>query len=162
MSISQEDIERIVRLIEASHFDEFHLELGGLKLDLRRHSGSATVPHPAVSTSTSSLEAAPPAVTPGKSQAAVPTSAAAPTSANSGLVDIKAPMLGTFFGAPKPGAEPFVTVGGRVEPDTVIGIVEVMKLMNSVNAGVSGEVVEILAPDGQLVEYDQVLIRVRP
>ena len=85
-----------------------------------------------------------------------------PAAAASGLVEIKAPMLGTFYRAPKPGADPFVAIGSRIEPDTVIGIIEVMKLMNSVAAGVSGEVVEIVAPDAHLVEYDQVLVRVHP
>ena len=71
-------------------------------------------------------------------------------------------MLGTLYGAPKPGSPPFVSVGSKVQRDTVIGIIEVMKLMNSVSAGVDGEVVEILARDGDLVEFDQVLMRVRP
>src|SRR5690606_8526408 len=80
---------------------------------------------------------------------------------NADLLEIRAPMLGTFYRSPKPGAEPFVTVGSRVQSDTVIGIIEVMKLMNSAAAGVSGEVVEILAQDGELVEYDQPLMRDR-
>lgn len=151
MSISHDDVERIVRLLEASQFDELHLELEGLKLDLRRR-GAA----PAASRATASGPSIAPAVA-----AAAPTSPA-PAAQQSGLIDVKAPMLGTFFLSPKPGAEPFVRVGSQVEPDTVIGIVEVMKLMNSVSAGVSGEVFEIVAPDAQLVEYDQVLIRVRP
>lgn len=70
-------------------------------------------------------------------------------------------MLGTFYSAPKPGAAPFVSVGDQVQPDTVVGIIEVMKLMNSTSAGISGEVVEILVKDGELVEYDQPLMRVR-
>mgnify|MGYP003639306738 FL=1 len=70
-------------------------------------------------------------------------------------------MLGTFYKAGKPGAEPFVTIGSKVNPDTVIGIIEVMKLMNSVPAGISGTVAELVAPDGELVEHGQVLIRVQ-
>lgn len=70
-------------------------------------------------------------------------------------------MLGTFYRAPKPGAAPFVSIGDRVNPETVIGIIEVMKLMNSTSAGVSGTIVEILVQDGELVEYDQPLMRVR-
>ena len=78
------------------------------------------------------------------------------------MIDVRASMLGQFYGAPKPGAAPFVTVGSKVQRDTAIGIIEVMKLMNSISAGVDGEVVEILACDGELVEFDQVLMRVRP
>ncbi len=159
MTISHDDVERVIRLFEASQFDELHLELEGLKLDLRRR-GAAAAAVAVVPTS------APAAVAPPASARTAPPAAinAAPaaSAASAGLVDIKAPMLGTFFHAPKPGADPFVTVGSRVEPDTVIGIVEVMKLMNSVSAGVTGEVVELVAPDAQLVEFDQVLVRVRP
>ncbi|MFO1402402.1 MAG: biotin/lipoyl-containing protein [Steroidobacteraceae bacterium] len=75
--------------------------------------------------------------------------------------EVSSPLLGTFYRAPKPGAPPFVDVGSLVEPDTVIAIVEVMKLMNTVRAGVHGTVSEILARDGELVEYGQALLRVR-
>jgi acetyl-CoA carboxylase biotin carboxyl carrier protein len=70
-------------------------------------------------------------------------------------------MLGTFYRAPKPGAAPFVDVGSEVEPDTIIGIIEVMKLMNTVRAGVHGAVTEILVRDGTLVEYGETLLYVR-
>ena len=70
-------------------------------------------------------------------------------------------MLGVFYRAPKPGEPPFVEVGAKVEEDTIIGIIEVMKLMNTVRAGVRGEVAEILAENGALVEFDQTLLRVR-
>ncbi len=73
-----------------------------------------------------------------------------------------APLLGTFYRAPKPGAPPFVEVGAKVEPDTIIGIIEVMKLMNTVRAGVRGEVREIRARDGSLVEYGETLLRIDP
>jgi acetyl-CoA carboxylase biotin carboxyl carrier protein len=71
-------------------------------------------------------------------------------------------MLGTFYGAPQPGAPPFVAVGATVNVDTVIGIVEVMKLMNSICAGASGTIVEIVAKDGDLVEFGDVLVRIAP
>ena len=70
-------------------------------------------------------------------------------------------MLGVFYRAPKPGEPPFVEVGSEVEEDTIIGIIEVMKLMNTVRAGVRGEVAEILAENGTLVEFDETLLRVR-
>jgi acetyl-CoA carboxylase biotin carboxyl carrier protein len=78
------------------------------------------------------------------------------------LVEIRAPMLGTFYGSPKPGAAPFVAISGRVGVDSAVGIIEVMKLMNSISAGVEGVLVEVLVRDGDLVEFDQVLMRVRP
>jgi acetyl-CoA carboxylase biotin carboxyl carrier protein len=71
-------------------------------------------------------------------------------------------MLGVFYRAPKPGAEPFVQVGSRVAADTIIGLIEVMKLMNAVPAGAAGEVAEIVAGDGGLVEYGQAILRIRP
>ncbi len=72
-----------------------------------------------------------------------------------------APLLGTFYRAPKPGAPPFVEVGAAVEADTIVGIIEVMKLMNTVRAGVRGTVAEVLAADGALVEFGEILLRVR-
>jgi acetyl-CoA carboxylase biotin carboxyl carrier protein len=77
-------------------------------------------------------------------------------------MDVPSPLLGIFYRAPKPGEPPFVQVGTKVNADTVVGIIEVMKLMNSVRAGVAGEVVEILGENGALVEYGEILLRVRP
>ena len=71
-------------------------------------------------------------------------------------------MLGTFYGAPKPSADPFIAIGARVTADSAVGIIEVMKLMNSISAGVEGVLVEVLVRDGDLVEFEQVLMRVRP
>lgn len=157
MSLSHEDVVRIIQLLDASHFDELSLEADGVKLNIRRNGagdGSAPIrtsaPSPALPKASPSLTDATPPV-------AVPSA-----SADASLIEIKAPMLGTFYGAPKPGAAPFVEAGGSVTKDTVIGIIEVMKLMNSVSAGVQGTVVETLVKDGDLVEFDQVLMRVRP
>ena len=90
------------------------------------------------------------------------TSVAAPVVASGGGSEVPAPLLGTYYSAPKPGAAPFVKVGDRVKPDTVIGIIEVMKLMNSVTADVAGIVTAIHAEDGVLVEHGQALISVQP
>jgi acetyl-CoA carboxylase biotin carboxyl carrier protein len=84
--------------------------------------------------------------------------AAAPSA--DGLRTIAAPMPGTFYRAESPGAEPFVDVGSEVEPDTVVGIVEVMKMMNSVQAGLAGTIVEICAEDAQLLQEGEPLFRV--
>jgi acetyl-CoA carboxylase biotin carboxyl carrier protein len=74
---------------------------------------------------------------------------------------VRAPLLGTFYRAPRPGAPPFVAVGSLVRPDTVVCIIETMKLMNSVTAGVSGTVTEILLANAQFAEQDTVLMRIR-
>jgi len=152
MSISHEDVLRLLQLLDASHFDELDLEADGVKFSLRRHGAPAVaVREPA------------PAPSPAepKPAAVAPASVAAADGA-SGLLEIRSPMLGAFYSAPKPGAAPFVIVGTRVGRDSVIAIIEVMKLMNSIAAGVEGEVVEIMARDGELVEFDQLLMRVRP
>jgi len=156
MSFTHEDVQRIIQLLNDSHFDELHLEADGIKLDLRRNGAAGAVQRTAKPVELASL----PVAAAQASQSAVPNSVQA--SPGVGVLEVRAPMLGVFYRSPKPGAPAFVSVGSTVEPDTVIGIIEVMKLMNSVSAGVSGEVIEILGADGELVEYEQVLIRVRP
>ncbi len=150
MSLSHDDVERLLKVLDASHFDELHLETNGTQLTLRRRA-AAPAGEPAAPVPVAAAVAAP----------RVQAPAAAPQPAP-GLVEVRASMLGTFYGAPKPGAESFVRIGSRVDPETTVGIIEVMKLMNSMPADVAGEVVEILVRDGDLVEYDQVLMRVRP
>ena len=175
MSFTHDDVQRIIQLLNTSHFDELHLELDGIKLDLRRHgAGSAATASPASTPSPDLAAARAPSAPAGSASAAAGTSATAPaaaspsspvaaagTTTSGNLLEVRAPMLGVFYRSPKPGADPFVTPGTAVEPETVIGIIEVMKLMNSVPANLRGEVVEVLAKDGELVEYDQVLMRVR-
>ncbi len=78
------------------------------------------------------------------------------------LVEVRAPLLGSFYRAPKPGAPPFGEGGASVEPDTIIGIIEVRKLMNTVRAGARGRVREIRARDGDLVEYGEALLLLDP
>jgi acetyl-CoA carboxylase biotin carboxyl carrier protein len=160
LSLSAADIQEIMRLVEASHFDELILEADGTKLVLRRGAAVAqavAAPHPAPA-------AAPPAVT--TAATAAPPSPAAPIATPEPAVaeadgePVTAPMLGTFYRQPKPGAPPFIEVGMPVEADTVIGIIEVMKLMNTVRAGRKGRVTQIVAADGALVEFGETLIRV--
>jgi acetyl-CoA carboxylase biotin carboxyl carrier protein len=93
--------------------------------------------------------------------APAPAAAAKRAPSDPNVQDVVAPLLGTFYRSPKPGAPPFVEIGATVAEDTVVAIIEVMKLMNTVRAGVSGTVVEILPVDGALVEYGEPLLRVR-
>ena len=85
-----------------------------------------------------------------------------PPKAEDKLLKITSPMVGTFYRAPSEGAESYVTVGSTVEPDTVVCIVEAMKVMNELKAEVSGEIVEILVQNAEPVEYGQVLFLVKP
>lgn len=152
--LSRSDIDDILRLLEQSSFDELRLEIGDTKIELRRR-GAAPAPQPAATAS--------PAAAPSPAPASpAPTVRTAPASDPSLGTEVPSPLLGTYYRAPKPGADPFVEVGDLVDADTVIGIVEVMKLMNPVTAGVAGVVTEIVAANGQLVEHGQTLLRVRP
>jgi acetyl-CoA carboxylase biotin carboxyl carrier protein len=167
VSLTAADVAEIMRLLEQSSFDELTLEMDGIKLSLRRNGAversdalAAVPPTSAGVPPTLAPAAAAPAVAPGAVvAAAVAQPAAKPSDPN--VQDVVAPLLGTFYRAPKPGAAPFVEVGATVEEDTVVAIIEVMKLMNTVRAGVRGQVVEVLPVDGSLVEYGETLLRVR-
>jgi acetyl-CoA carboxylase biotin carboxyl carrier protein len=146
VSLTKKDIDLIHALLEDSQFDRLSVEIDGVKVELAR-SGAApkkVVPEPV---------AAP---------TLIPTPARTARAPEDGLVEVLSPLLGVFYRAPKPGEPPFVEVGSRVEADTVIGIIEVMKLMNSARAGVAGEVVEVLAVNGEMVEHGEALMLVRP
>ena len=148
MTLTAKDVEEITRLLEQSGFDELELEMDGVKLSLRRSgAGEAPSPLPLSRTRERGEE---------KRTARRPAEDADPA-----LHDVAAPLLGTFYRAPKPGAPPFVDTGAAVEEDTIVGIIEVMKLMNTVRAGVRGTIEQILAQDGTLVEYGEALLRVR-
>lgn len=144
--LTRDDIDHILKLVDGSDFDELILEMGDLKLELRKPGSGKAAPSPKPS-----ITAAP-----------QPAPVATPPALKGEGIDVPAPLLGTFYHAAKPGAAPFVQVGDRVTAESVIGIIEVMKLMNQVEAGVTGIVTEIVAPNGQLVEHGQVLLRVKP
>jgi len=149
VSLTAAEVAEIMRLVEQSVFDELTLEMEGVKLSLRR--GAAAVGAPAAA----------PAGTPAAATGSIAAPPAPPADAP-GTTPIESPMLGTFYRAPKPGSPSFVEVGSEVEADTVIAIIEVMKLMNTVRAGARGTITAILPADGTLVEYGEVLMRIRP
>jgi acetyl-CoA carboxylase biotin carboxyl carrier protein len=139
MPLSDDDVNEILRLIDESQdLRELRIETDELSLYvLRGEVRGAAAP---ISTEPD----------PG------PPGAAAPD----GLVAVTAPMLGTFYRAEAPGATPFVDVGARVEPATVVCLIEVMKMMNSIPAGVAGTVVEVVATNAEPVEPGQPLFLV--
>jgi acetyl-CoA carboxylase biotin carboxyl carrier protein len=151
LTLTAKDVAEILRVLEESTFDSLSLEMNGVKLNLQRGSPAAS----------RQVQGVAPAPTPATVNAAADSTQAAQRS-QSGLLEIHSPLLGIFHRSPKPGAPPFVEVGAKIEEESVIGIIEVMKLMNSVHAGVKGEVAEILIENGEAVEYGQILMRVRP
>lgn len=158
MTLTAKDVAEIMRLLEQSSFDSLSLEIDGVKLNVQR--GSAA---PARQFEPAELRQQPPAApSPAAEPQPVPSVRKTTPPSEPGLAEVASPLLGIFYRAPKPGEPPFVEVGSKVTEDTVVCIIEVMKLMNSVRAGVKGEVVEMLALNGALVEYGEVLLRVRP
>jgi acetyl-CoA carboxylase biotin carboxyl carrier protein len=151
MALSDEDVREILRLVDESKLDELRIETPEFRLHVLR--GGAPAPE----------EERPPAP---KAQAVAPPArepAAAPeAAASNGAMTIDAPMLGTFYRAESPGAEPFVEVGTEVEAGTVVCLIEVMKMMNSIQAGVAGKITEVCAENAQLVESGEPLFRVEP
>jgi acetyl-CoA carboxylase biotin carboxyl carrier protein len=160
MDLSDDDLQEIFGLLDASPYDEIVLETPVLRLVLARASQGLwtqrreTLRKPQLE----GAGAAEIAAAQDESGAARVTISQAP----SGLINIHPPLPGTFYRAPKPGAEPFVEIGSRVEGHTVVGIIETMKLMNSAHAGTAGEIVEICASNGDFVETQHVLMRLRP
>jgi acetyl-CoA carboxylase biotin carboxyl carrier protein len=152
LSLTAADIAEIARLLDESKFSSLTLETGGMKLRIRRDGGGWSVP--------GEREAKPEAPPPAEAEPPPPLGQEA-GAARAGEVDVPAPLLGNFYAAPRPGDPPFVQPGDAVSEDTTIGIIEVMKLMNPIRAGVSGKVVSVLAADGSAVEKGQPLVRVR-
>ena len=145
MALSDEDVREILRIIEESDLAELQVETEGFSLHVRKGGGDAPAPMSRPRR-------------PAPDEPPTPTESATAD----GLATITAPMLGTFYRAEAPGKPPFVEVGGRVEPDTIVCIIEVMKMMNSVTAGVSGTIAEVVPANAELVEYGQPLFRVDP
>ena len=148
MPLTDDDVREILRLIDESDVEELQVETERFSLYVRRGDG----------------EHAPASAEPEPPAAVAPTTATHVhhAVAAGGLHTVASPMLGTFYRAQAPGADPFVDVGTRVEPDTIVCLIEVMKMMNSVPAGVVGTIVEVCAENAQLVEDGEPLFQVRP
>lgn len=158
--LSHQDVQEILKLVEsAEHVVEFSIKYGDVEVRLSRLDGptaAAGATAPAVAHAGPALPAG--VAPPGPAGPSAKAVAAVPA----GMATVKSPMVGTFYSAPAPGAAPFVEIGQKVVPDTVVCIIEVMKLMSSISAGVSGTVREIRVADSQPVEFGQVLIVIEP
>jgi acetyl-CoA carboxylase biotin carboxyl carrier protein len=158
--IDQDDVIQILRMLEESTFDELHLEMGGLKLIAIKSSKKASPADGLKSGDHESTESRAAVEQTVQASEEKPDTPQPSDLEKSGFIAIKAPMLGTFYSAPKPGASPFVEVGRLVSEDDSVCIIEVMKLFSTVKANVRGRIAKICAENGQMVEYQQTLFLV--
>jgi biotin carboxyl carrier protein len=136
--LTPDDVKEILRLIDESRFDEFELETPRFSVRLNRGGG------------------------PGSPAAALSAESPPSLDGATDLVEVASPAVGTVYQAPAPGEPPFVEVGSSVTETTQLCLIEVMKLMNAVEAGVRGTIVEVCVENGAPVQYGDVLFRIRP
>jgi acetyl-CoA carboxylase biotin carboxyl carrier protein len=154
------DLVEIVELVRsASRFSEFRLRSGDIEVELRRVNG-APGPAPVAQPRASEPVGGEVTLEPERAALHVPHAHADAAELPPGRELVRAPMVGTFYRAPEPGAPPFVEPGTRVEPDTIVGIIEVMKLMNSIPAGCAGVVTNVLVGNAEPVEFGQPLVAI--
>ena len=146
--MNQREIRRLADLLRDYGLTEVEVEREGVRVRLRREPGAPAVP------SAGSVVAAP--------AAASPVVSAAPAASEAHLLTIEAPMVGTFYRAPSPDAQPFVRDGDRVKKGQVVCIIEAMKLMNEIESKIAGRVVKVLVENTQPVEYGQPLFLLEP
>lgn len=169
MALTSKDIEAILSLMENSGYDEIKLESGDFKLDMRKYGtgeadlpsaprpqADAPAPAPAAEAIRTNQPAAP--ATAPKALEEKPQQTIIPP----GCIAVRSPMLGTFYRSSSPDKAPFVEVGSKVTPEETIGLVEVMKLFNSISAETKGTVVDIPVENGALVEFGQILVIIKP
>ncbi|MED3624426.1 acetyl-CoA carboxylase biotin carboxyl carrier protein [Neobacillus thermocopriae] len=166
-----QEIRELIKLVDQSSIDEFVYENEGSKIQMKKNGGvtqtlvqpvvqPTVTPAPAAIQTTPSPAAAPVNEVETKQEAPKKEEVSVADSAN--LHKITSPMVGTFYSAPSPDAEDYVKPGSKVTKDTIVCIVEAMKLFNEIEAEVNGEIVEVLVKNGQLVEYGQPLFLVKP
>jgi acetyl-CoA carboxylase biotin carboxyl carrier protein len=154
MQLDHEQLHRLLIALGDSDIQEFRLEGDDFRLEIRRNLPGQAVVAPVMAAPVAAAAPVKPL------DSASPPPAA--TSTRSDLLEITAPMVGTFYRAPAPGEPSFVEVGTRINVGQAVCILEAMKLMNELESEVGGEVVEILVDNGTPVEFGQVLMRVKP
>lgn len=158
-----QEIREIIKLIDQTGIEEFKYKTEEGEIKLKKGGAfqvvesAPAVQAPAVAAPAPAAPVAQPAQEPKKQETAPEA-----VSQDENLLEVKSPMVGTFYQSPSPDAAPFVAVGDKVKPDSVVCIVEAMKLFNEIEAETSGEIAQILVEDGQLVEYGQPLFLVKP
>ncbi|MHC4336930.1 MAG: acetyl-CoA carboxylase biotin carboxyl carrier protein [Planctomycetota bacterium] len=153
-------IKELIQIMKQNDLVEVEIKHGDDKIFLKRYQA------PPAGTSVPTAVKNTTVVPAGPNAAQAPATEAEPavsqTLAEENLVEIKSPLVGTFYAAPSPDSDPCVEVGSQVEPQTVVCIIEAMKVMNEIKAETGGTIAEILVENGQAVEYGQVLFKVKP
>ena len=144
-------IKQVVELMKRSELSEFEIEEEGFKLRLCRKNGDTQIVHAAP------VAAAP---APAAAQVAAPAAAAAPVE-EKGISVVKSPMVGTFYTSASPESPAFATVGTKVGADSIVCIIEAMKVMNEIQSEISGTITEVLIENGEAVEFGQPLFKVK-
>lgn len=175
MSLTHSDIAEIIRLVDQSTLDEIVVEIGEIRVEVRRKGAMPTAPSGSVAPAAS----APPAPAPSSPEpppASPPAPAVAVRAAvrgpgpepsgepalDEGQIAVRSPMVGTFYQRPSPDQPPYVEVGSAVEVDAPLCLVEVMKLYTTIYAKTPGRIARVCANDAELVEYDQILYIIDP
>lgn len=162
-----QEIREIIKLIDQTGIEEFKYKTEEGEIKLKKGGAvqvTETVPAAQVAVAPAPAPAAPAAQPAAVSKEEPKQQEATPAAASQdeNLLEVKSPMVGTFYKSPSPDAPAFVSVGDKVKPDSVVCIVEAMKLFNEIEAEMNGEIAQILVEDGQLVEYGQPLFLVKP
>ncbi|CAM3801250.1 acetyl-CoA carboxylase biotin carboxyl carrier protein [Alkalicoccus chagannorensis] len=157
-----QEIRELIQLIDQSSIDEFKYEQNGAKVTLKKQGAQpAVVQQPAPVQEPQPQQSVPAAPAPSPAAESAPANGQE-AEKKAGQYAITSPMVGTFYAAPSPEADNYVQQGDKVTKESVVCIVEAMKLMNEIEAEVNGEIVEILVENGELVEYGQELFLVQP
>lgn len=162
-----QEIRELIKLVDQSSIDEFSYEIDGSKIKMKKKSAGQQVefePTKVVTEAQVAAQAPAQIATPTPVVQVVEqkTSTEESVQEDTNLHKITSPMVGTFYEKPSPDADVYVKPGSKVSKDSIVCIVEAMKLFNEIEAEVNGEIVEVLAKDGQLVEYGQPLFLVKP
>ncbi len=160
MDLTQEEVLKILSIIEKSNFDYMQLQVGELKLTVSKGGYIGAVPVADAPMEQPKAQPAPQAKP--AAPKAEPAAAKPREKASADGHEITAPMVGTFYAAPEPGAKPFVELGAEIDEETTVGLIEVMKVFNAVQSRVRGKITDVLVQNGQFVEYGQPLFVVEP
>jgi acetyl-CoA carboxylase biotin carboxyl carrier protein len=159
VNLSPEDVEDILRVLDSTDYDELHLETDRFVLRLRRAPGGWTEEHEVRGEARLAAARAVGEVARGEARE---LGVVGDDTEREGLLPVRAPLPGVFYRAPKPGAPPFVNVGDHVEPETVVAILETMKLMNPVRAGAAGTVADFAVANNEPAGQGAVLLWLSP